>query len=156
MPNDAAAALGSHHGERGGTGVGAALGAAGNMDEMAGRRQMRRQLMREHACADQSRRACGLAGTGNNLPARIIRARDESFTLGHIGKRRSLRARDADEQKPAAGRKPHGTRAVLGGDTGERDQCVRMRVAECQGDPKRNRAVPQRMPADDFGRCSRR
>ena len=76
--------------------------------------------------------------------------------LGRIGKRRGFRAWDAEQQKPATGREPQGTRAVLSRETGERYQFVRMCVAECERDPKRNRAVPQWVSADHFGRCSRR
>src|SRR5438876_6290089 len=80
VADDAATLLCADDGERGRRGVGAALGAARNMqgDTVAGGRQMLGDLRRERAGRDQPRSAGRSPGTGDDAPARIVRLRNET------------------------------------------------------------------------------
>ena len=121
VANDAAALLGADDGEGGGFRMGAALGAARDVhgNAVAGKGHMARDLGGKRARRDQAMRAGGRARTGGDAAARIGGVRDEAKALRGTCVAAASACAERSEQKRAAWRRPHPSRAIGLGDPGK-------------------------------------
>ena len=161
IADNAAAARGADHGERCGSGMGAALGASGNVDRdpvRSGRGttselRCKRRHQRRGECAgrDRTRGASRRARTGGDAPARVVGARHETEVFGGVRPARSIARRQRAQKQRPARRRAHSRRPLLGGDAGKLGKRLSYGLTEGRRDAEREAS----RRAADAGRPAR-
>jgi hypothetical protein len=143
VAHEAAFAVDADDGQRSRAGMGAALGASGNVDHCLTieERRCRGNRGRQRSRWDLSRCAGRRAGTRHPAPARIVGGCDETEPFCHGGKPGTLRRQKADDEQHATWGRADRCRTGASHFFDEILQCVYIAVPERKTDPERNAAI---------------